>query len=161
MAKLADELKMNRPFASGEEEATLAIMRTADVLEQRASELLRPFDITAARYNVLRILHGSPDGLPCGSISERLIAHDPDVTRLLDRMEAREWIKRKRCSKDRRMVIACLSAAGSALLQEIKPVLTAYHDQQYRGWREKELEQLTLLLERVRVNKPKLEQEKD
>lgn len=59
---LADELKMARPFALSEEEATLAILRTADVLHQRTSAILRRFDVTGAQYNVLRILQGSPSG---------------------------------------------------------------------------------------------------
>jgi hypothetical protein len=87
VASLADELKMTRPLALAEEEATLAILRTADVLEQRIANMLRSFAITPAQYNVLRILRGSPAGLACGQISERLITHDSDVTRLLDRME--------------------------------------------------------------------------
>ncbi len=157
---LAEELKMSRPFAVPEEEATLAILRTADVLHQRASAMLKQFDITAAQYNVLRILHGSPSGLPCSHISDRLIARDPDVTRLLDRMEARGWIKRKRCSNDRRVVIACITSTGFKLLGQVAPFVTAYHQRQFCGWGEKQLKQLTGLLEQVRKTEPQIEQEK-
>ncbi len=153
---LALELKMSRPFALAEEEATLAIFRTAEVVAQRTSEVLKRFDVTPAQYNVLRILQGSPDGLACRDVSERLIAHDPDVTRLLDRMEARHWIKRRRCSSDRRVVIACVTSTGLELLDEIKPMVSAFHKQQFKDWGDKQLGQLLELLQRVRDTKPQI-----
>ena len=154
--RLSDELKMSRPFALAEEEATLAILRTADVLSQRASTILKRFDITGAQYNVLRILHGSPSGLPCSGISDRLIASDPDVTRLLDRMEARNWIQRKRCDNDRRVVIACITSTGLELLAQVAPSIASYHQHQFCGWGEEQLKQLTSLLERVRKTEPQI-----
>jgi len=153
---LALELKMCRPFALAEEEATLAIFRTAEVLGQRTAELLKRFDVTPVQYNVLRILQGSPEGLACREISDRLITHDPDVTRLLDRMEARHWIKRKRCSSDRRVVIACITSAGLELLDSLRPLVTAFHKQQFKDWGEKQVGQLLDLLQRVRETKPQI-----
>jgi DNA-binding MarR family transcriptional regulator len=152
---------MSRPFALIEEETSLAIMRTADLLQRRASEILKPFDITAAQYNVLRILRGSPSGLACSQISERLITHDPDVTRLLDRMEAQHWIKRKRSAVDRRVVLVFITAIGIDLLEEIKPFITAYHRQQFSNWGEKTLKQLLALLARIRETDPQLKQENE
>ena len=150
MASLAEELKMSRPFALREEETTLAIIRTADVLERRAADLLRPFNITPAQYNVLRILLGSPLGLACSQISERLIAHDPDITRLLDRMEVQHWIKRKRSATDRRVVLVFITTTGVELLERVKPLITAHHRQQFADWDEKSLKQFLLMLARVR-----------
>ncbi len=150
MGKLADELKMSRAFALVEEEATLAILHTADLLQQRASALLKPFDVTPAQYNVLRILHGSPKGLGCGAIAERLVTNDPDVTRLLDRMEARTWLERKRSEQDRRVVMTCLTVQGRRLLERVNPVIAEYNRQQYLDWDEKQLRQLIDLLEKVR-----------
>jgi DNA-binding MarR family transcriptional regulator len=152
---------MSRPFALTEEETTLAIIRTADVLERRASELLRPFDVTPAQYNVLRILLGSPSGLACSQISERLIAHDPDITRLLDRMEVQHWIKRKRSVTDRRVVVVFITATGVELLERVKPLIAAYHRQQFADWGEKSLKQLLAMLARIRETKPQLRQENE
>ncbi|MDQ2840687.1 MAG: MarR family transcriptional regulator [Acidobacteriota bacterium] len=159
MARLSDELKMSRPFARAEEEATLAICRTADILQQRIVEVLRQVDITPAQYNVLRILHKSPNGLACKQIADRLITHDPDVTRLLDRMETRHWIKRKRSKDDRRVVFTCITSSGSKLLQDVRPLISALHTQQYQGWGEPQLQQLIELLDRVRELKPDFQKE--
>ena len=159
MAKLADQLKMSRPFAVREEEASLAILRTADILSARATAVLRRFDMTGAQYNVLRILRGSPDGLGCSQISERLIAQDPDVTRLLDRMEARNWIARERSICDRRVVLAQLTGAGAELLEQVTPFVIAHHQGQFKGWSESQLKQLINLLEIVRETEPNERQE--
>ncbi len=58
MARLAEEIKMTKPFSLLEEEALLSIVRTADVLFQRTAELLKPFDLSSSQYNVLRIFGG-------------------------------------------------------------------------------------------------------
>ncbi len=127
---------MSRPFSLPEEEATLSVVRTADLLQQRVADLLKAFSITTSQYNVLRILRGSPDGLACRQISERLLTYDPDVTRLLDRMERRRWMKRKRSLTDRRVVIAALTSAGNELLEQLTPVINSFHRRQFGGWGE-------------------------
>ena len=159
MARLSEELKMSRPFSLSEEEATLAICRTADVLQQRILEVLRQFGVTPSQYNVLRILYGSPNGLACKEISDRMVTHDPDVTRLLDRMENRRWIKRKRSKDDRRVVFACITLSGSKLLEDVKPLISALHTQQYQSWEPRQLKQLIELLDRVRELKPDFKKE--
>ncbi len=152
---MAEQLKMSRPFVVPEEEASLAIMRTADIVATRATAILRRFDLTGSQYNVLRILRGSPEGLACSQIAERLIAQDPDVTRLLDRMETRQWIVRKRSTCDRRVVLTHLTAAGLELLEQVTPFVVAYHQQQFKGWDQSKLKQLIDLLEVVRETEPK------
>src|ERR671919_2703586 len=102
---LREELKMSKPFRSVEEEAVLSIARTAAVLEHTASEGLKAFDLTVTQYNVLRILRGAGEaGLCRNEVGERLVTKVPDVTRLLDRMEAGGLIVRERGAQDRRFV---------------------------------------------------------
>src|ERR1017187_2789976 len=96
---------MKRQISSPEEVAFLELCRTTDLLSRGLAVLLKTEDLSANQYNVLRILRGSPDGLPCGEIGNRMITRDPDITRLLDRLEKRELISRCRETKDRRMVI--------------------------------------------------------
>src|ERR1035437_4814029 len=73
-----------------EELAFLELSRTTDMLSRRLSQLLKTEELSSTQYNVLRILRGAPDGLPCGEIGNRMITRDPDITRLLDRLEKRE-----------------------------------------------------------------------
>src|SRR5690242_4320539 len=103
--RLRDELKQRKHFASQEIEAVLNIVRTADQIHRKVAELLKPGGLSGTQYNVLRILRGAgPDGASCREIGERLVTHDPDITRLLDRMERNGWVIRARGEADRRVV---------------------------------------------------------
>ena len=84
------------------------------MLSRRPAQLLKTEDLSPTQYNVLRILRGSPEGLPCGEIASRMITRDPDVTRLLDRLEKRGLISRCRETKDRRTVMARITPEGSS-----------------------------------------------
>ena len=150
MARLADEIKMTKPFSLLEEEALLSIVRTADVLFQRTAELLKPFDLSSSQYNVLRILRGTKEALACGQIAERMVSRDPDITRLLDRMEARGLMSRARDCQDRRVVKAQISGKGLHLLEEIQPLVVAHHRKQFGGFGPKKLKQMVEWMEQVR-----------
>jgi len=113
-----------------EEVVFLELCRTTDILSRRVSEVLKAEELSPNQYNVLRILRGAPDGLPCGEIGTRMITRDPDITRLLDRLEKRGLIRRSREARDRRMVMASISEAGMDLLARLdEPVREAHRRQ--------------------------------
>src|SRR6476660_4124988 len=117
-----------RRYGSREEDAFLDLLRTCDLLTRGLAHLLKAEDISATQYNVLRILRGSPAGLPCGEIASRMITRDPDVTRLLDRLERRGLVSRCRDNEDRRMVLTRITEAGQKLLAQLDgPLLDAHH----------------------------------
>ena len=148
---LRDELKMNKPFKSAEEEAILSIARTAAVLEHGGAEALKPFDLTITQYNVLRILRGAGEnGLCRNEVGERLVTRVPDVTRLLDRMEAAGLIVRQRGSADRRFVATQVTEKGLKLLEKIDRELPAMHNRLLGHVSQKRLRELINILEDVR-----------
>ena len=110
-----------------EEQVFVALAITTDVLSRRLEPVLRAADISPTQYNVLRILRGSPEGLACGEIGSRMISRDPDITRLLDRMEKRGLVSRCRETEDRRMVLTRITEAGQRLLKQLdSPVLETH-----------------------------------
>jgi DNA-binding MarR family transcriptional regulator len=119
--------RQKRPLGSLEEDAFVSLQRTADLLARKGEKVLRSADVSPTQYNVLRILRGSPQGLPCREIANRMITRDPDVTRLLDRLEKRGLILRRRETKDRRIVLARITPQGLRLLSELdEPVLETH-----------------------------------
>ena len=119
-----------RREGSPEEAAFLDLLRTADVLTRGAIGVLKAEELSTTQYNVLRILRGSPQGLTCGEIASRMITRDPDVTRLLDRMEKRGLISRSRESRDRRLVLARITPEGLELVNRLdEPVQKAHRKQ--------------------------------
>lgn len=121
------------PGATGiEDQIFVAILKTADALSAQAEQLIKASGLTGAQYNVLRILRGAgPDGLPCNGISERMISRDPDMTRMLDRMENRQWITRERQTEDRRVVKARITDEGLKLLKKLDAPVRELHKEQF------------------------------
>jgi DNA-binding MarR family transcriptional regulator len=106
MGTIRDEIKQTRPFANPSDEAVVTLLATADRLRAGLSAVLEPHGITFQQYNVLRILRGAGQaGLPTLEISARMIEHNPGITRLLDRLEAKALVRRERCPDDRRQVL--------------------------------------------------------
>jgi DNA-binding MarR family transcriptional regulator len=129
----------------------VVLQKAADSLAQDAEQLFKPQGLTGTQYNVLRILRGAePDGLPCSGIAERMISHDPDMTRLLDRMEKRGLITRKRQSNDRRVVKARITSAGLSLLRDLDRPVRELHKRQFRHMPAARLKTLAQLLEEIR-----------
>ena len=110
-----------------EEAALLDLVRTADMLSRPLALVLKTEDLSPAQYNVLRILRGSPEGLTCGEIGNRMISRDPDITRLLDRMEKRQLIARGRDDKDRRVVLARITPEGMGALARLDQPIRDTH----------------------------------
>src|SRR6202045_857554 len=129
-----------------EEVAFLDLLRTCDLLSRGPAQILKSEDLSANQYNVLRILRGSPDGLPCGEIASRMITRDPDITRLLDRLEKRGLISRCRETKDRRMVMARITPEGLTLLARLDEPVQAAHRKQLGPLGRERLRALTELL---------------
>ena len=116
--------------ACPEEVAFLDLLRTTEMLSRPLAQVLKPEDISATQYNVLRVLRGAPEGLTCGEIANRMITRDPDITRLLDRLEKRGLVSRCRETADRRMVLTRIAPEGLALLARLdQPVLEAHRRQ--------------------------------
>ncbi len=113
--------------------------------------ILKAEDLSANQYNVLRILRGALEGLPCGEIASRMITRDPDITRLLDRLEKRGLISRCREIKDRRMVMARITLEGLKLLSRLDEPIEEAHRKCLGHLGRERLRALTELLQAARA----------
>jgi DNA-binding MarR family transcriptional regulator len=143
------ENKRRRPCL--EEVVFLDLLRTCDLLSRGPAQLLKSEDLSATQYNVLRILRGSPEGLPCGEIAVRMITRDPDITRLLDRLEKRDLIARCRETKDRRMVMTRITPAGLKLLSLLDEPVEEAHRKQLGHLGKERMQALSELLKHART----------
>ena len=152
--RLADEIKQRRPFGSLEEEVTLGVARTADAFARAGEELLKGSGLTSTQYNVLRILRGAGSaGLSCGDVASRMITRDPDLTRLLDRLEARSLVSRARDDADRRVVTTRITQTGLDLLAGLDDPIQDQHRATLGHLGEEKLRMLAQLLDEAR-NRP-------
>ena len=149
---LQREIRQRRPFQSPGHEAVLGLLRTADLVRRQGTALVEPHGITLQQYNVLRILRGAGDeGLPTLEVAVRMVEQTPGVTRLLDRLEAKELVRRQRCPHDRRQHLCWISAKGLALLEKLDAVTERAHDETLKGLRQKDRVSLIRLLDAIRA----------
>jgi DNA-binding MarR family transcriptional regulator len=114
MRSVKDEIRQTRPFATPADEGVVALLRTADTVRRTLSQVVSPHGITLQQYNVLRILRGAgPEGLPTLDVADRMIESTPGITRLLERLERKGLVRRRRPPADHRRVL-CV-ATGRAL----------------------------------------------
>jgi DNA-binding MarR family transcriptional regulator len=150
--KLQQEIQQTKAIRLLEEETTLNIVRTADVLMLALADVLKPLLLSATQYNVLRILRGAGNGgASCKDIGGRLVARDPDITRLMDRLEQRGLVSRDRAKEDRRVVTHRLTRAGLELVNELDRPIEVLHRKIMGHMKAAQLRELVGLLEEVRA----------
>ena len=131
-------------------ELQIAVMRAANKLVEEFTALLKPLDLSPAQFNVLRILRGAgPEGATCGEVIDRLIQRDPDVTRLLDRLERRGLIDRGRDSRDRRIVRTRITERGMEALAALDEPVDELHARRVGHLSDRQMADLRKLLEEL------------
>src|SRR5579859_6339884 len=152
---MSSKARAARPQPSLEERIFIALLKLADALGQEAEQLTRTAELTGTQYNVLRILRGAgPEGLPCRGIGDRMITHDPDITRLLDRMEKRGLIARERQKDDRRVVKARITPTGLDILKKLDNTVREFHKTKFAHFSATKLKQLAELLDECQKPAP-------
>jgi DNA-binding MarR family transcriptional regulator len=148
---LLRELRQSKPFPSNREEAFVGLLRTADVLRWRVSEVLEPEGITLAQFNVLRILRGAKEtGLPTLEIGARLVEQSPGITRLVDRLEIAGLVRRERPRADRRQVLCHIEKKGLALLARLDTTVPQASEVLFAGLSSVDIDQLVASLDAIR-----------
>jgi DNA-binding MarR family transcriptional regulator len=149
---LQREIRQRRPFQSPGHEAVLGLLRTADLVRRQAAALIEPHGITLQQFNVLRILRGAGDeGLPTLEVADRMVEQTPGVTRLLDRLEAKELVRRQRCPKDRRQHLCWITSEGLTLLEKLDTPASRAHEESLKGLRQKDRVVFIRLLDAIRA----------
>lgn len=149
---IRNEIKQTRAFRSKSQEASVALLRTVDLLKRHVAGVVEESGITLQQYNVLRILRGThPDSLLTLEIADRMVEHAPGITRLLDRLEARGLIRRERCSTDRRRVHCWITEEGLRILASLDTPMDEA-DEAIAAIGDTNLTRLIKLLEQIRQN---------
>jgi DNA-binding MarR family transcriptional regulator len=150
------ELQQTKPFPSLEEEVHVQILYTAQVFAWVVTEALKPAGISQSQFNVLRILRGAkPDAIPAGKIAERMVNRDPDLTRLLDRLEAAGLVEKSRDTEDRRVVNVRITNAGLERVEAASKAVARAIGIALGSMGARDLNQLAELLELARASAKK------
>ena len=152
VSKLREEIKQRKPFSSPAQEAILGLQRTTDVLKRSFAEVVEARRISLQQYNVLRILRGAGgEGMPTLEIAERMVERTPGITRLLDKLEAKQLVRRRRCAEDRRQVLCWITEAGLSLLADLDKPASEAGLKVMSALTSAEIQNLIDLLDRIRA----------
>jgi DNA-binding MarR family transcriptional regulator len=101
-----------------------SIMRVQQLLIGEFDRVLKPLDLTFARFEVLRLVSFSREGrLPLSIIGERLMVHPTSVTKAIDRLVVSGLVMRIPDDQDRRRVYASLTSDGKRVLRRATKAL--------------------------------------
>lgn len=150
LPSLKSELKKRGDFDSVEQETTLAILRTSDLLENRLARLLREHGLTPSQYNVLRILRGEGNPLPCLEVAERMIQVAPAITRVVDQLLKLDYITKSQSAEDRRVYMVDIKPSGKKLLAKLDQPILDLHANTMRNVSKAEQKTLIRIMESIR-----------
>ena len=149
---IQSDIRQSKPFRSVAQEATIALLRTASVVSRAVARVVEPAGLSLAQYNALRIIRGAgTGGIATLSIRERMIDEGTTITRLLDKLEDAELIRRERSYPDRRQVMCFATDAGRKLLDTLDPLVDAMDEEVVAVLDDTRLEQFVELLDAVRA----------
>ena len=158
--RLREEIKQTKPFQDRSHAAAIALVRTADEGRRSVEALIAPLGLSMEQYNVLRILRGAgAEGLPTLEIAARLLEKNPGITRLVDKLEAKQLICRARCATDRRQVFCAITAAGAEIVNGLDEPARIETQYLFRAFSAAQIDNLIDLLDRIRY--PELIDRKD
>ncbi|MGB7324477.1 MAG: MarR family transcriptional regulator [Rubripirellula sp.] len=149
---LASELGKREPFRSLRQETYINMLRIHEQLTTEFAVLFKRYGVSDSQYNVLRILRGVGEPMQIYQIAERLIYAQADISRLINRLEANEWVERRRCDDDGRVVWITLTIQAKKLLKKMDRPLENLHNSQFGDLTERELTTLNDLLFKARKN---------
>jgi DNA-binding MarR family transcriptional regulator len=146
-AGLQHEVGKRQPFDTPEEEVYLNLLRTADRLSAAPYKLFRDNGLSPSLYNALRIVVGHGDaGVRVHTIADQMIVREPDISRLVDRLVKLEFVHRRRCEQDRRVVWVTPTDAGRNKIRDLARPIRALHVQQLKHLGRERMHQLSALL---------------
>jgi DNA-binding MarR family transcriptional regulator len=149
--KLQQEIKQTKPFQSLQQEAALALLKTADLVRRHVTKVIGPHNLSLEQYNVLRILRGAGDaGMATLEVSSRMIEQTPAITRLLDKLETKKLVRRERCPEDRRQVLCRITNAGLHLLAGLDDQVESANQKVFTRLSAAEVKSLIAHLDRMR-----------
>lgn len=157
ISSLREELQKRQQFDSVQQEATLSILRTSDLLENRIARLLRTHSLTPSQYNVLRILRGEGKPMPCLEVADRMIQVAPAITRVVDQLTTRDLIGKSQAQYDRRVFLIEITPSGQELLLKIDQPMLQLHAALLGGVSASDLRILNETLGRIRGQIRKLD----
>ena len=136
-----------------ESKTAINLQYTSRILEEKFAGLLKEYDLTTPQFNVLRILRGQkgkPASLAC--IQDRMVDRNSNTTRLVDKLIKKDWVKRRVCPDNRRMVEIEITPDGLTILEQLDPLTRELNAKNVAPLTQDELLTLNTLLDKLKTH---------
>ena len=100
------------------------IIEISQRLEVNIKLALKPYKLTHAQFNILRILKGAKNTqVSAKIIKKKMIVKNPDVTRLIDRLVKKELVIRQINPSNKRQIFISLTKQGYDMIDLLNPIM--------------------------------------
>lgn len=149
--KIEEAINLKK-FRNEQQKAIINLYYTASWLAKEQKKFFKKYNITMQQYNVLNILKSvQPEKISTSDIKKRLTVSNPDVSRLVDRMEVQKLITKKVNKKDKRLIEISITAKGIQLVNKINKNISKLDE--VLKLSVKEAKELNKLLDKARGEK--------
>ena len=148
--RLEEEIKQSK-FGSEFQKTIINIYYTNNYIFAKFQDLLSEYKLTVQQYNILRILRGQfPETASIGTIKERMLDKNSDITRIIDRLIIKQLAERKNSISDRRVAEIKITKKGLSLLKKMD-LVDLKSDNILSHVNERDLKKLNELLDKIRI----------
>ncbi|GAB2771760.1 MarR family winged helix-turn-helix transcriptional regulator [Salinimicrobium soli] len=129
----------------------IELVQTGTWVQEQLSEVLKPFKMSIAQFNVLRILRGQkgkPASLAC--VTDKMIHKMSNTTRLVDKLLEKGLVERITCPENRRKVEITITRDGLKLLEKLDVVIAQKEAELTEGLSEENATQLIDFLKKMK-----------
>lgn len=128
----------------------LSVLHASNLINDKISDSLKPFEISIPQFNVLRILRGQK-GKPANlsTIQDRMVSKMSNTTRIVDKLIVKEYAERVVCEKNRRKVEITITKKGLSFLEKIDPIIDETEATLTENLTASEIEKLTESLQKL------------
>jgi DNA-binding MarR family transcriptional regulator len=146
------EINQQKPFKNNYLKAYVNIMYTASWINKQQSDAIKKFDLSIQQYNVLRILKGmGTEPATVKLLTERMIDKMSNASRLVDKLLAKNYLRRIECAFDRRRVDIYITDSGLEILEQASHALDSLLDETKKEISLDEAALLSELLDKLRL----------
>jgi len=132
-------------------QAIYAIITTGHWVTDEVTKTLKSFGVTEPQYNVLRVLSvakGKP--VSVGEILENMVQRNSNITRIVDKLVAKNFATRQECPSNRRKMDIVITPAGKNILKKLDKKVQAFHEPYFNKLSSKELVTLRNLIQKIK-----------
>lgn len=145
-------LKTNKPIPL-EGRTIIHLLLIHQSITEKTTEALKPFDVSAQQFNVLRILKGQ-NGKPANlsTLNDRMVSKMSNTTRLVDKLILKDFVKRTVCKENRRKIEIYITKKGEEELIKMSSAMLGMEKNLLKNTTEEDLKTLNKLLDKFNTD---------